>query len=183
VEAVTLAAIGAVALSEGVRFLYDQAGEAIRWWRERRAEPDAEARPLPVVDDAPVDLEPATVDTAALERLEPDIRALRAALRPYVDDIDPDPVDPADADLVAVVDALRRAMEAVLGQRIRFRGEADRPAGPEISGQVDVEQVAGYAAAVRVRTLADGRIVGTARARRVEQGGEIVGVDADDVGR
>lgn len=181
-EPVTLAAIGAVALSEGVKFLYDQAGEAIRWWRERRADPDRAAHPLPVVGDAPADLQPATVDIPAMERLEPEIRALRSALGPYVDDVAPEPVDAADANLIAVVDALRRAMEAVLGQRIRFRGEPDRPSGPEISGEVDVEQVAGYAAAVRVRNLANGRIVGTARARTVESGGELIGVDADDVG-
>ena len=33
----TLAAVGAVAITEGIKFLYGQAGEVLKRWRERKA--------------------------------------------------------------------------------------------------------------------------------------------------
>ena len=46
-EPVTLATVGGTILVEGVKFLYAQASDLIRYWRERRAakpdENDAEA--------------------------------------------------------------------------------------------------------------------------------------------
>ena len=33
----TLGAVGAVVLTEGIKFLYGQAGEALKRWRERKA--------------------------------------------------------------------------------------------------------------------------------------------------
>src|SRR5947209_12525557 len=35
-EPITLAVVGAVALTEGVKFLYGQAGDILKRWRERR---------------------------------------------------------------------------------------------------------------------------------------------------
>ena len=33
----TLAAVGAVAITEGIKFLYGQAGDVIKWWHQRKA--------------------------------------------------------------------------------------------------------------------------------------------------
>ena len=36
VDPLTLSTIGAVALTEGIKFLYEQAGEVLKRWRERK---------------------------------------------------------------------------------------------------------------------------------------------------
>ena len=181
-EPITLAVVGATALTEGVKFLYSQAGEAIKWWRERRDDPDP--APLSVPADAPLEghLEPATVDRDAMGRLENEIRDLRAALGAYVDDVAPEPVDPADQDLIAVVDGLRRALEAVLGQRIRLKGEPGDPSARLRRGKLDVDSVAGYVAGVRARSIEGGHVRGTLRVKTVDAGGKAIAVDVDSIG-
>lgn len=177
-----MALVGTAVLTEGVKFLFAQAGEAIKWWRERKD--DADAEPVPVPANAPLEgrLEPAVIDRAAMERLEKEIRSLRAALAPYVDDVAPEPVDPQNPDLIAVVDGLRRSLEAVLGQRIRFQGEPGDPSGPLVTGEVDVERVFSYVAGVRARSIQGGQIRGTVRVKTAEPGSQVVGVDADTIG-
>ncbi len=95
-EPVTLAVVGTTVLTEGIKFLYVQAGEVISRWRHRRDQP------VPVPADAPLEgtLEPAKVDPAAMERLEGEIVELRRALSPYLDDVAPEPVDPNNSDLI-----------------------------------------------------------------------------------
>jgi hypothetical protein len=58
VEPFSLGVLGAVAATEGIKFLYAQAAEVLKRWRERRACRDAEA-------DAPI-----AVDAAAASLLE-----------------------------------------------------------------------------------------------------------------
>jgi hypothetical protein len=52
-----------------------------------------------------------------------------------------------------------------------------------VEGHIDVEQVAGYAAAVRARRITSGRVEAEAEAKRVESEGEFIGVDVDEIGR
>jgi hypothetical protein len=175
-EPISLAVVGAAVLTEGVKFLYAQAGAAIQRWREKRDEP------VPIAPDAPIEgeLRPAKLDAAAMEQLEGDISTLRKALGPYVDDVDPNPVDPKDLALVEVAEGLRRSLEAVLGQRIRFTGEGE-PSGPLIEGTVNADDVAGYVAGVRGRALSsDGTIIGRVTVKKVEAGGQAIGVDLDN---
>lgn len=180
-EPISLAVVGTAVLTEGIKFLYAQAGEAIKSWRARK---EGEAAPVPVAAGAPLEgeLEPAVLDAAAMERLEDEIRALRASLAPYVDDVAPEPVDDGNQDLIGVVDGLRRSLEAVLGQRIRFRGEPGEPSGPLVTGEVDVDNVAGYVAGVRARSIQGGQIRASVRAKKVEAGGQAVAVDLDTIG-
>jgi hypothetical protein len=42
-------------------------------------------------------------------------------------------------------------------------------------------QVKGHAAGVRARLISSGKITGTGKAKRVEQGGELYGVEADEI--
>jgi len=177
-EPITLAVVGTAVLTEGVKFLFTQAGEAIKRWRANRDEP------VPVPAEAPLEgtLEPATLDPAAMERLEGEIAELRSALAPYTDDIAPAPVDPGNADLIAVADGLRRALEAVLGQRIRFKGEGGEPSGPLVEGEVNVDDVLGYVAGVRAGSIEGGVVRGTVKAKTVGPGGSGVGVDTDRIG-
>lgn len=201
-DPLTLTALGAVALTEGIKFLYNQASELLRRRRERKkaaaeaaeaaaaqAEHAEQAAPpaAPVAVETPAvvegELAPVTVDDAALDRLAEEISGLRHDLGRYVDEADPAPVDPSDEHLVATVDALRQAIEAVWGQRITFRGERREPSGPVVRGAIDVDSVAGNAAAVRAGRIGGGATVeGTVRAGRVERGGAVTGVEADTIG-
>jgi len=178
VEPITLALVGATVLTEGIKFLYSQAGEAIKRWREKRDDP------VPVPPGAPIqgELQPARVDAEAMERLGGEIVQLRRALAPYVDDVAPEPVDPSNNDLVDVVDALRRALEPVLGERIRFTGESGEPSGPLVEGEVSVDDVQGFVAAVRARSIEGGVVRGSVTVKKVETGGEVVGVDVGTIG-
>ncbi len=177
-EPITLAVVGATVLAEGIKFLYSQAGEAIKRWHDRRDEP------VPVVAGAPVEgkLGAAKIEPAAMERLEGEIVELRRALAPYVDDVAPATVDPSNAHLIEVAEGLRRSLEAVLGQRIRFKGETGEPSGPLVEGEVNVDDVLGYVAGVRARSIEAGVVRGTVRTTTVGSGGQAVGVDLDDIG-
>src|SRR4029453_12668768 len=48
-DPLTLAAVGALALAEGIKFLYGQAGEVLKRWRERKA--TAATGPTPVASE------------------------------------------------------------------------------------------------------------------------------------
>jgi len=89
--------------------------------------------------------------------------------------------DPSDSDMVEAADALRRALEAVYGQRITFKGETREASGPIVVGRVDVDKVAGDVAAVRARLIRSGRVEGHVTAKEIT-GGEVRGVDVDTVG-
>ncbi|MBT2467722.1 hypothetical protein J7E97_07520 [Streptomyces sp. ISL-66] len=177
-----LAALTATALTEGVRFLYEQAGALLARRRERAAEADS---PTPPVVAEPHELPAA--DPVLVERFEVALRGLRADLHEYACGVDP--VTPADRDLLVRVDALRRVLEAIHGTSLLFAGEPDESGGQGergeqggpgesavVRGRVEIEEVAGYVAAVRAEQ-ATGTIEGHVRAKRVGQGGEVIGVD------
>jgi hypothetical protein len=187
VEPVTLAAVGTVALTEGIKFLYTQAGEVLKRWRERRdAGESGEAQPeatAPIDADLPDafegELSEPKIHFDALDRLAEDLREIRRSLSDYAEGIEK--VDSKDEDLLAKTDTLRRLLEAVLQERITFKGEKRPPSGPVVQGSIDVNQVAGYAAAVRARRITGGRIEATGNAERVEPGAEFIGIDVDEI--
>src|SRR4051794_33553452 len=184
VDPFTWTALGAVAATEGIKFLYGQATEVIKRWRDHKAGKQAESEaPIPVAVPEGVlegELAPPKVDFDAAERLHDDIKQLASVLGNYANGLEePDPDDP---DLAAAADGLRRALEAVYGQRITFKGEDREPSGPVAMGSVDVQTVAGDVAGVRVRLARAGRIEGQAKAKKVEQGGKLSGVDIDTLG-
>lgn len=171
-DPLTLSVLGATALTEGIKFVYNQATELLR----RRREKSAAAPEVPVLEGKLAPLEP---DTAVLDRVEPDLRELRKVLQDYVDEIEP--VSVRDERLLETTDALRQLLEAVYRQRITFRGERREPSGPVVDGTVDVATVAGYVAGVRARVVSGGaHIRGAVRADDVT--GTAVGVDLDRIG-
>ncbi|MFD6226012.1 hypothetical protein ACFWFZ_03915 [Streptomyces sp. NPDC060232] len=169
-DPITLAGITAVALNEGVRFLYEQAGEVLRNFRERRAA--TTSLPAELFEGAPGEL---VADPERVAALEPELRLLRRHLGEYAQGVDP--LDPRDAEVLALVDGLRRTLEAVYGAPIVFRGEPRPEDGPRIRGGVEVKEVRGYVAGIRARTAASGDLTGSVRADSVEEGGRAVGVD------
>lgn len=188
-EPITLAVVSGALLTEGVKFLYSQAGDILKRWRERReaagqgkAESQEGAEPLgtqfpPIFEGA---LTHPVIHFDAVERAEGELRDLRRALADYAEGIEN--IDHNDKELLETTDALRRILEVVYRQRITFKGEQRAASGPLVEGEVDVDQVTGYAAAVRARAIESGQISGRLRATRVEAGGSAIGVDLDTIG-
>jgi hypothetical protein len=182
-DPLTAAAIGGVVLTEGIKFLYKQAGEVLRRWRERRD--DAGSAVVRATLRPPEGLLQGTVepveprdDQAAL--LEEELRQARRLLADYAEAITVP--RPGDHLVAEQADTLRRLLEAVYGQRITFRGEQRSPSGPLVTGEIDVKQVAGDAAAIRARAVTGGEVRGSAKTERVEEGGKLSAVEIDRIG-
>jgi hypothetical protein len=171
-DPLTLSVLGATVLTEGIKFVYNQATELLKRRREKAAE-------APDVSALEGTLAPLNPDSAVLDRVEPDLRELRKVLQDYVDDIEP--ISAQDDRLLEATDAARRLLEAVYGQRITFRGEQRPISGPVVEGTVDVEAVSGYVAGVRARVVGgSAHVRGAVRADEVS--GTAVGVDLDRIG-
>jgi hypothetical protein len=182
-EPLSLTVLTASALTEGIKFLYTQAGELLRRRRERKdgAAVSAEASPPSPEARAVLvgHLEPLRIDFAAAERLESEIRALRAGLGDVAEEIEP--ADVGNQDLLDATDALRRAMEVVYHQRLTFQGEQRPPSGPIIEADLDIERVAGYVAGIRAKVVTGGHLRAKVETGTVEAGGSVVGVDIDRI--
>ena len=180
----TMSAVGATVLTEGIKFLYGQAGAAVKAWRQRRSAGPVEEGERS--EEQPVEFPPDTfdgslvrpqLDFSKLAALEDDILGLRRALTDYVEGIDA--IDPSDQDLISVVEGLRDAMEAVYGQPITFRGERRPPQDLTVTGEAYVGHVHGYVAGLRARGIVQGDLHGTVVAGDVGPDGSVIGVDID----
>jgi hypothetical protein len=183
----TLTAVGVVALTEGVKFLYGQAGEALKRWRGKAitATTSEAATVEPVDVKLPSDvfagqLERPQLDLKAVGELEQDLRDLRAAVADYAQGIDE--LDPSNERALQAIDALRQAMEAVYGQRITFKGEPRPDSGRHVVGEAKVDDVLGYVAGLRASRIISGTAIGRVEAKRVGPGGTAVGLEADTIG-
>ena len=187
-EPITLSALGAVALTEGIKFLYSQAGEILKRWRERQdTAKEASAQPnqtesvqvnLPPIFEG--QLSAPKIHFDLVQRSEKELRALRKDLTDYAEGIET--VDEKDENLLQTIDALRRLLETVYQQRLTFKGEQRSPSGPVVEGRIDVEEVLGYAAAVRAAKVKSGELKVDAKVKRVEPGGEFTGIDGLELG-
>jgi hypothetical protein len=177
------AAVGGVLITQGIKFLYKQAGEVLARWRQRRDKggtdaQDARLRPPEGLLEGTVEPVEPRDDQAGL--VENELREIRRLLADYADGIEVP--KPGDHLVAEQADALRRLLEAVYGQRITFKGEQRPPSGPLVIGEIDVKQVAGDAAAVRAKVISSGEVRGSAKAERVEEGGKLTGVETDHIG-
>ncbi|MDM0030059.1 hypothetical protein [Variovorax saccharolyticus] len=182
-EPITLTVVGTAVVLEGVKFLYGQAAEAIKRWRESR-------NAAPTVKPAPAEAVPSKVFAGQLaplefhleqvEVLEKHLLTLRAVLAEYVDGLAPLASD--DHAAFEAIDALRQSMEAVYQQRLTFVGEQRAPSGPVVEGTIDAKTIAGNAVAVEARLVTSGRVVGRVVADRLEQGSSATAVKVDIVG-
>lgn len=180
-DPLTLSAVGIVALTEGVKFLYGLAGDLLRRRRERRDDdraPVTEPVSVALPDEAfQGQLKDPVAHFDRLADLDSSIRELRAKLADYAEGIDD--LSPDDRESLEYVDGLRRALETVLGQRIVFRGEAV-PADGSVVGTATVDEVLGYVAGLRARSISGGAR-GHVEAGRVGPGGSAVGLEADTI--
>ena len=159
VEPFSLAAIGVVALTEGVKFLYTQAGDLLKHWREnrdRRDEPEAgpELRPPSEIIEGSV--EASRPSEEKLGSLEAELRELRKGISDYADGVEE--IDPADAALLEQVDSLRQTIEVIYGQRITFKGEAREPSGPLVENEVRATEARIRRSRVGTVDAADGTV-------------------------
>jgi hypothetical protein len=169
-DPVTLTVLGGWAAAEGIKFLYGQAAELLKAWRERRsqaaadAEPPAEV-PVPIVPTDVLDGAPAhdLADFTVVDREHQALIQLLGALSPYAQgqaDIDLD-----DHELADQAGRLRALLETAYAQRFTFHGEQREPTGSRVTvtqalGTVDgtvtgVEADAGEGADVSVEQKAD----------------------------
>lgn len=187
VDPLTLSAVGAVAITEGIKFLYGQAADLIKRWLDHKdAAKNASAQ---LSETEPVEVRLPDVFAGQLaqlqihydvmDRIGEELRGLRRDLADYADGIEKVNMD--DKNLLQTVDALRQSIEAVYQQRITFKGEQRAPSGPVAESSIDVDEVAGYVAGIRARRIA-GNVKVDAHARRVDQGAQFIGIDADTIG-
>jgi hypothetical protein len=182
--ALSLSGIGAAALTEGIKFLYSQAGEILKRWRDRQAtsgptkSTESTTIALPDVFEGPI-LQ-AGIHFDAVERSEEQLRELRKELSEYIDETEL--VDPQDPILLKNIDALRQLLEAIYQQGITFRGEKRPQSDIRVSASIDVDRVLGYVAAVRAERLLRGEIRTSTKVVDVALGGQVIGVDIGTIG-
>ncbi len=188
-DPITLSALGTAALTEGIKFLYGQAGEILKRWRERKDTTVKEgASQLAPTESVEIKL-PSSIFGGQLsapqihfvevERIVEPLRNLRKDLSDYAEGIEM--VDTTDQNLLQRIDALRQILEAVYQERLTFKGEKRPSSGTRVEGKIDVEKLAGYAAAVHIGTLTGGDVYGTGEAKTVEKEGKLIGVDIDQM--
>lgn len=181
VDPFSLGALGTLAATEGIKFLYSQAAEALKRWRDHKAGKEAEAQaPITVASPEVLHgaLELPRLNFEAVDRLHDDIKQLAGVLANYASGLE-EP-KPDDRELAETADALRCVLEVVYGQRITFEGEDREPSGPAVIGRADVDRVVGDVAGVRARLVRSGRIKGAVTAHEVT--GKAAGVEIDTVG-
>jgi hypothetical protein len=171
-----LSTLSVAAVTEGVKFLYGQAGEFLSAWRRRRQDKDA---PPPRALDAP--------DGVTVPRPRPladppgeQTAKLLEKLQQLVEPIQSGKIDPTTPAAQATIEQLRDVIEAVLQTPVRLAGEPPRPL--KVS-DIDVvtQQVAGRVTGLRadLAKLPGGSEIYGVRLETgdVNAGGEVTAVD------
>lgn len=168
--------VASTTLVEGVKFLYQQAGEVLRGWRERRRDHNA---------PAPRMLEPPSVVHVgrAAPLADPPDMELADTLQELKDLVEPvkdGAVDPQAPAARAAIANLRDVLEVIMHSPITFAGE--QPRTVEVSDiDVVVDRVRGQVRGVRVDLERQQGPVSVRQVRvdtgDVDESGEVTGVD------
>lgn len=167
-EPLSLAALTASVLTQGIGFLYGQVGELLRRRRERHSQADAgraQTAEVPPpgeaggVLDGPLATGP--VNEEALDRYADQLAALRGLLHPYVEG--DRQIEPSNRQLLDQVAATRLLLEQVYQQHITFKGEQRPTTGTVLQAQTDdIHQYANQVIASGERAVAiGGDIIGS----------------------
>ena len=165
-DPVSMANLSATALTQGIKFLYEQAGELLKRRRDRAGTGSTETSSNVT--------QPATLPAADLElirRYRHDLRRLRSDLEGYVSGRSA--VAASDNYLVDRTDALRRVIEDIYGVRVFFAEESAR--APEIRIVINAGPVEGTLVGVQAEQ-AEGTMDGDITVDTVHKGAEVYGV-------
>ncbi|WP_328471538.1 hypothetical protein OHA21_07495 [Actinoplanes sp. NBC_00393] len=182
-EPVTWAVLGTVALTQGIAFLYNQAGELIKIRRERKKAAAKEPLLTPAVSDPVLagQLQPLPVDEKVVDERSEELITLQEGLVSYTNGNRE--VDPASAELVAKVEALRGLLELAYQQRITFRGEEREPSGSQVDVVATAKRVEGHLVAARIDHVgAGGRVNVDLDVDEVTAGGRVIGFEGKSIG-
>jgi hypothetical protein len=187
-ESVTLlATLGGPVLTEGIKFLYAQASEILKRWRERQDKATTQQIDQPQATNISLpqtvfegDLMNPVIHFDVVQQLEKQLRQLRLDLSDYAEGVDK--VYEPDAALLGKIDTLRNLLESIFKQNITFKGETRPPSGaPAVFGLVDAKEIMGYATGVEVETVTDCSIEGKVVTGRIGEGGIATGVRAKTI--
>lgn len=171
-DAVSLTTLSSIALTEGIRFLYSQAGELLKRHRDRAdAEGPVSNQETPEIVAVPRFLP--SPDLQVVGNLEDELRGLRSDLHEYASGLDL--VEPDNISVTRRIEALRRVLEAVYATPLIFKGED--LSRTEVRGSVTARDIAGYVAGVRVEHRLASDVYGAVQADNVMRGAEVIGVD------
>jgi hypothetical protein len=175
-DPVTLALLGGAAATEGVKFLYAQAGEMLKAWRTRREERRKDALEVPIVETGALDAAPAgaEVDAEVLARHGDAMVELWARLAPYAQGLRD--VDVQDQALAAAAGELRALLEAAYGRRFTFRGERREPTGARVTVEQALGTVAGAAVGVEGDVGAGADVAVHQEASEIQADGTVIGI-------
>ena len=183
------AAIGGAALTEGIKFLYGQAGDILRRLRQRQDNTAQQANQPEIINlTLPTsvfkgNLTNATINFEMVEQKKEQLQQLRTGLNTYVEGIDI--VNENDTDLLKKVDGLRSLLEEIYGQQITFKGENNRPASgaPIVVGLVEADDVEdSEAVGAEAEKVRRGKVEGTAKVKRIKSKGKVSGTQVGEVG-
>jgi hypothetical protein len=167
-----LTTVTTAALSQGMKFLYEQATEVLRGWRARRHGTGESPKILTV---------PTAVNVGAPDPLvEPRDRSMEDTLldlRDSAERVTTGAIDPASPEARRIAGNLRDYLEVVLRAPISFAGEEMRTFE---AGRIDVvvSRVEGEVAGVRARSGTAARLGDVSvRAGDVADGGRVSGVE------
>ena len=172
-----LSVFAGAGITQGVRFLYEQAGEFLSAWRARRR--DKDAGPPPRVLAIPAGVTVTGPRPVADPPGEDAIRVLEQ-LRDLVEPIQSGEIDVWSPAALAAIEQLRDVVEAALQAPVRFDGEPPRPV--MVSDiRVATERVAGRVTGLRadLAKLPSGSQFSDVhvKAGQVDAGGDVAGVE------
>lgn len=171
-----LGAFAGAAITQGVKFLYQQAGEFLSAWRARRRDKDAQP---PRVLDPPAGVTVTGPRPVADPPGEDAITVLEQ-LRDLVEPIQRGEISVWSPAALAAIEQLRDVVEAALQAPVRFDGEPPRPV--KVSDiRVATERVAGRVTGLRadLAKLPSGSQFSDVhvKAGQVDAGGDVAGVE------
>ncbi len=124
-ETLSLASLSTVTITEGIKFLYEQAGDLLKRRRERRGYVDEGHQS---VQTPTAVAEPSALPSPDMELIDVfhgEIRVLWDLLHGYAEGIEA--VDVSDVGVLRQVDALRCIIETIYGTPIILVGEKREP--------------------------------------------------------
>ena len=186
VDPFSIGAVAGLALTEGIKFLYNQAGEILKRRAERKAAAKAgEAPPAePIaVEETPEaftgTLSPLRIDDKAADEQAQNLKDFRRTVEDHALG------DAADADpgVIRATLALRDAIEDIVGQRITFAGEEREPSGtPVATGRLTAATIRGRATGLEVGEMTGGRAEGELKADEIAEGADAAGARVTKLG-